>query len=246
MKKILLFFALVICFVSCNKQQSVKQETETEIRAKSDTTLSFKGIVLGEPIDSTLVDSICHSEVILVDGSVEYKMSSPSVLDYIKDVKNRKPGIVEEISMCTFNSQPLSIMPLVGLYEEAYGEFSYMRSDHGLAESSSYMVIGENSGSDNEPITRKDVVDTFLEMALFVKNNPQNKISFSFVWEWKEKSIEIIYYPGISNMGNTFVRYLHKGYTERMKRTEEENHRIDSIHNAQDARMSAIKKSQDI
>lgn len=245
MKKILHLIICALCLVSCNKQQAVKQETETDIRAKSDTILSFKGIVLGEPIDSVLVDSIKESEVILIDKSVEYKMSGPSVYDFVDEPTKKKEGNAEHIVLSTYVSQPLEIMPLVALYEEAYGELSFMKTDHLQAETTGYMVFGEDD-SNGQPITRKDIVDTFLEMALFVKKNPQNLISFSFVWEWKDKSIIIRHEPFKSNEANTFVEYIHKGYTERMQSIEMENQRLDSIQNASSERKNAINKSQDI
>ena len=207
--------------------------------------MSFKGIVLGEPIDSVLVDSIKESEVILIDKSVEYKMSGPSVYDFVDEPTKKKEGNAEHIVLSTYVSQPLEIMPLVALYEEAYGELSFMKTDHLQAETTGYMVFGEDD-SNGQPITRKDIVDTFLEMALFVKKNPQNLISFSFVWEWKDKSIIIRHEPFKSNEANTFVEYIHKGYTERMQSIEMENQRLDSIQNASSERKNAINKSQDI
>ena len=245
MKKILYLIICSLCLVSCNKQQAVKQESETDIRAKSDTTLSFKGIVLGETIDSVLVDSIKKGEVILIDGSVEYKMSGPSIYDFVDNPTKKNEGKAEHIVLSTYESQPLGLMPLVALYEDAYGEFSFMQTDHHQAETTGYMVFGEIR-DDGQPITRKDVVDTFLEMALFVKKNPQNLISFSFVWEWKDKSIIIRYEPYKTNETNTFVEYIHRGYTKRMQAIENENQRIDSIQNASSERRKAIEKSQDI
>lgn len=235
-----------VCFISCNNN-SVKQESksETDLRAESDTTLTFKGIVLGEPIDTALVDSIKESEVILIDKSVEYKMSGPSVYDFVDNPTNKKEGKAEHVVLNTFVSQPIEIMPLVALYEEAYGEFSFMKTDHHQAETTGYMVFGEVK-SDGQPTTRKDIVDTFLEMALFVKTNPQNLISFSFVWEWKDKSIVIRHEPFKSNEANTFVEYIHKGFTARMKSIDEENQKIESRHQAESERRSSIKKSQDI
>lgn len=234
-----------LSLVSCNKQQTAKQETETDIRAKSDTILSFKGIVLGEPIDSALVDSIKNSEVILIDKSVEYKMSGPSVYDFVDAPTNKKEGNAEHIVLSTYVSQPLEIMPLVALYEEAYGELSFMQTDHHQAETTGYMVFGEED-SNGQHITRKDIVDTFLEMALFVKQNPQNLISFSFVWEWNDKSIVIRHEPFKSNEANTFVEYIHKGYTERMKSIDEETQKIESLHQAESERRNSIKKAQNI
>lgn len=242
MKRILFSIITTLVIVFCNNTP-VKQETNTDLRAKADTTLSFKGIVLGEPIDSTLVDSIGDGEVTLINGDVEYKMTGPCVFDHING-SSKKPGAAEHIVLYTNESQPLSLMPQVALYEEAYGDFSYLKTDQLQSGLISNMVMGElNNG---KPIVRKDIIDSFFKSAMFVKNNPHNQISLSFVWEWKNKSIIIRYDPFNDISANTYVEYVHKGYAQRMESIKEEKQRKDSLEKAEVERKKLIKKTQDI
>ncbi len=234
--------------LSCNQKKAEDFETRTDLRAKTDTTLSFQGIGLGEEYNPSIVDSITKNLPIVL-----YNDSNKAFTFQKFEVKADTVGngvVVKSIYLNSNNDDPYDFLSLVKLYADNYGDFSYYQYDKDHKEVD-IIRIGDMKYKSSKRNAYIDATQAYLAAHNYVKSDTQSAYQFSFVWEWKNQTIIVRHnldnWLGIADiLPKTSITYFNFGSEERTKAQEALQQRKDSLEKAEQIEIEKRKAKQQI
>lgn len=237
---------LVAMIVSCtgNQKKETIIETFVDKRAKTDTTLVFQGIRIGDTYDSLFVDSIKKAMPITLYDNDNRKFTFYNLFPSTK-MKNGKK-IISQIWITNGNEDWAEMLFLLGLYSDKYGDFSYLKitRNHNYIEQEAFIRLGDTNKDTYSPFRRIDAMNTFT--AHFNRERSSlDYISYEFVWEWKNQSINISLNHN-TGIGKTSVTYNEYGFDSRMKDEQRIKQYQDSVSKSKAEQIEKAKAHQQI